>query len=76
MGHSIYNAYVIVDLQYSNFCLSRESASLYSDRFYFKNANVHADNFRHKNKPFCIGIGMKYITVNQLQLNYSTNINH
>ena len=45
MGHSIYNAYVIGGLQYSNFCLSRESASLYSDRFYFKNANVLADAF-------------------------------
>ena len=45
----------LLPLQYSNFCLSREWASLYSDRFYFWNANVHAD----QNKPFYIGIRMK-----------------
>ena len=36
-------------LQYINVFLSREWASLYLDFFIF----------RHQNKPFCIGIGMK-----------------
>ena len=45
-----YNTYTLLHvdllpLQYSNFCLSKELARLYSHRYYFKNANVHAEAF-------------------------------
>ena len=68
--------YTHIYFSYSNFCLSRQGASLYLDHFYFQNANVHADAFsspkqtilhRYRNEINC--------TVNQLQLNYSTNVN-
>ena len=58
--------------QYSNVCLPRQQASLYLDRFYFQNAYVHAFS-----SPKLIVL-LRYLkeinTVNQLQLNYSTNI--
>ena len=38
-------SYNLLPLRYSYFCLSREWVSVYSDRFYFLNANVHADEF-------------------------------
>ena len=61
-------------LQYSNFCLSREWASLYSGRFYFYNANVHAKAFSSPKQTISHRYRNEINTVNQLQLNYFTNI--
>jgi len=51
----------LLPLQYSNFCLTREYASLYSGRFYFRMLMYMQKRFRHQNKPFYVGIGMKQI---------------
>ena len=64
----------LLPLQYSNVCLSRQWASLYSDCFYFQNANVHADAFSSPKQTILHRYRNEINTVNQLQLNYSTNI--
>ena len=51
-----------------------ESASLYSDCFYLQNANVHADAFSSPKQTILHKYRNEINTVNQLQLNYSTNI--
>ena len=51
-----------------------ESASLYLDCFYFKNTNVHADAFSSPKQTILHTYRHEINTVNQLQLNYSTNI--
>ena len=58
-------------LQYSNFCLSREWASLYSHCYQFQNVNVHAEAFSSPKQTI---LHRQRNTVNQLQLNYFTNI--
>ena len=49
--------------------------SLYSDRFYFKNANVHAGALSSPKQTILHMYRNETNTVNQLQLNYSTNVN-
>ena len=66
--------YTHIYFPYSNFCLSRQWASLYSDRFYFKNAIVHADAFSSPKQNILHRYRNEINPVNQLQLNYSTNI--
>ena len=51
-----------------------ESASLYSDFFYFENANVHADAVSSPKQTILHTYRNEINTVSQLQLNYSTNI--
>ena len=64
----------LLPLQYSIFFLSREWASLYSDRFYLKNTTVHADASSSPKQTILHWYRNEKNTVNQLQLNYSTNI--
>ena len=65
----------LLPLQCSNVCLSRQQASLYLDRFYCQNAYVHAYNAFSSPKLIILHRYLNEInTVNQLQLNYSTNI--
>jgi len=54
--------------------LSRQWASLYSDRFYFENANAHADAFLSPKQTISHRYRNEKNTVNQLQLNKSTNV--
>ena len=53
----------LLPLQYSNFCLSRQWASLYSQCYYFQNANVKAEAFSSPKQTILhsIGIRMKLI---------------
>ena len=65
----------LLPLQYSNVCLSRQWASLYSDRFYFQNANVHADAFSSPKQTILQRYQIEINKVNQLPLNQSTKVN-
>ena len=65
----------LLPLQYSNVCLSRQQASLYLDRFYFQNTYVHADAFSSPKLILLHRYLNEIDTVNELQLNSSTNIN-
>ena len=62
----------LLPIQYSNFCLSMEFANLYSDCCYFQNAS--ADAFSSTKQTILHTYRNEINTVNQLQLNYSTNI--
>ena len=64
----------LLPLQYRNVCLSRDCASLYSDCYYFKNANVHAEAFSSTKQTILQRYWNGINTVNQLKLNYLTNI--
>ena len=64
----------LLPLQCSNVCLARQQASLYSDRFYFQNVNVHADAFSSPKQTILHRYRNEINTVNQVQLNQSTNV--
>ena len=66
--------YTQIYLQYSNFCLSSELASLYLHCYYFQNDNVHAEVFLSPKQTILHKNQNEINTVNQLQLNYFTNI--